>query len=409
MTAELSPLASREQHAASGRPASLVARAIEARIPDFDKGRLRIVLPSGAMIERHGGERGADGTIVLHGWGALWRMMTAGENGFSDGYIAGEWSTPDISSLLDFFMQNETTFARQCEPNWFGRVRDRIRHWRNENTLSGSRRNICAHYDLGNAFYRQWLDKGMNYSSAIYSGDEPLEIAQERKLSRIAELLSLKGTARVLEIGCGWGALAETLVRRHGCDVVGLTLSDEQLHYARRRLQSDNTRCRADIRLQDYRDCEGRFDRVVSIEMLEAVGERYWPAYFGKVASSLTEGGVAVLQVITLQENRFASYRGRPDFIQRYIFPGGMLPTPSIVEEQAARAGLVLDHMKSFGDSYARTLREWRMRFVTAWPGIEALGFDQRFRRMWEYYLAYCEAGFRFGAIDVSLFRFVRP
>jgi cyclopropane-fatty-acyl-phospholipid synthase len=282
-------------------------------------------------------------------------------------------------------------------------VRNRLQHRLRENTKRGSRRNIAAHYDLGNAFYQQWLDRGMNYSSAIYRDGDTLEDAQAAKVGRIAELLDLRGNERVLEVGCGWGAVAERLLQERAAQYVGLTLSREQLAFARERLADKGER--ADVRLQDYRDVTGTFDRIASIEMFEAVGERYWPVYFDKIRALLAEGGAAVLQIITIDEKRFDTYRKTPDFIQRYIFPGGVLPTAAIIEREIRRAGLRLVHNEAFGQSYALTLREWRNRFLRSWPKIETLGFDQQFRRMWEYYLAYCEVGFRFGSIDVRLIK----
>jgi cyclopropane-fatty-acyl-phospholipid synthase len=248
----------------------------------------------------------------------------------------------------------------------------------------------------------------MNYSSALFTQDgQTLEQGQDAKLSRIVELLDVAPGQRILEIGCGWGPLAEQLVMRADREVNGLTLSAEQLDFAQARLARQATANNWDLRLQDYRDIDGQYDRIVSIEMLEAVGERYWPLYFAKLRQSLTDTGVAVLQAITIAESRFATYRRRPDFIQQYIFPGGMLPTLDIIRRQAARAGFRLIAHESFGGSYAKTLAEWRRRFLQAWPCIEALGFDARFKRMWEYYLSYCEVGFQVGAIDVSLFKLV--
>jgi cyclopropane-fatty-acyl-phospholipid synthase len=384
---------------------SLAGRLVDQALPALQAGRLRLVLPNGETIERRGGEPGPDATLCTHRWRALWRMLTDGEDGFADGYLDGDWSTPELYPLLELCMRNEGALTRQAESSRISRARDHLLHWLRANTRRGSRRNIAAHYDLGNDFFRPWLDNGMNYSSALYSGADTLETAQEAKLERAASLLELNGGERVLEIGCGWGALAERLLRRFGATVSGITLSAEQLGHARARLAGEVDQGRADLRLLDYRHVEGSFDRIVSIEMIEAVGERYWPAYFAKLSSSLRQGGVAVLQAITIAEHRFAAYRKRPDFIQRYIFPGGMLPTWSIIEREASRAGLQLVHHESFGDSYVKTLREWRGRFMQAWPKIEPLGFNERFRRMWEYYLAYCEVGFRTGVVDVGFFK----
>jgi cyclopropane-fatty-acyl-phospholipid synthase len=282
---------------------------------------------------------------------------------------------------------------------------NRLSHRLRRNSRRGSRRNISAHYDLGNSFFAPWLDAGMNYSSALWANCNTLEHAQEVKLDRIANLLEFTGGERVLEIGCGWGALAEKMIRHYRASVLGITLSIEQLAYARTRLAGEAAEGRADLRLLDYRDVSGGFDRIVSVEMIEAVGERYWPNYFGKLRNCLVSGGVVVLQAITIDEQRFATYRKTPDFIQRYIFPGGVLPTRSIIEQEASRAGLKLVHHESFGDSYVKTLREWRTRFLQAWPRIEPLGFNERFRRMWEFYLAYCEVGFNLGTIDVGFFK----
>ncbi len=278
----------------------------------------------------------------------------------------------------------------------------------NRNTRRGSRRNIAAHYDLGNEFYQQWLDAGMSYSAGVFSSvDETLEQAQNAKLDRVVSLLDLVGGERVLELGCGWGSLADRLAQKR-CNLTGITLSTEQLAYARQRLSSQALAVYCDLRLQDYRDVRGDFDRIASIEMLEAVGEAYWPTYFAKLYERLRPGGIAVLQVITIDEARFDNYRRRPDFIQKYIFPGGMLPTPQIIEREGSKAALHLVGIEFFGEDYARTLGEWRARFQDAWPQIKALGFDQRFKRMWEYYLAYCQAGFETRAINVGLYKFTR-
>ncbi|MCK1390949.1 cyclopropane-fatty-acyl-phospholipid synthase family protein [Bradyrhizobium sp. 1] len=390
-------------------PSGLVTRMIGRLLPPIQSGRLRLVLPNGEQLElgrRDSGARdvGSDISVTVHRWRALRRVLLSGEVGFSDGYIAGDWSTNNLVGVLDFIVRNETAFAKVATSR-APRVLDWLRHRARANTRAGSKRNIAAHYDLGNEFYRQWLDQGMNYSSAIYDSEVSLEAAQQNKLERVSRYLDLKGGERVLEIGCGWGSLAEHLVRCHDAAVTGVTLSRSQLDYAQLRLSREIEAGKAAIRFQDYRDIDGRFDRIVSIEMFEAVGERYWPLYFEKLRSSLVKGGVAVLQIITIAPSRFNAYRNTPDFIQRHIFPGGMLPTAEIVEEQAAKATLKVTGRESFGLSYARTLRDWRDRFMESWPEIETRGFDTQFRRMWEYYLAYCETGFRHDALDVSIFK----
>jgi cyclopropane-fatty-acyl-phospholipid synthase len=277
------------------------------------------------------------------------------------------------------------------------------------NTLTGSRRNIVEHYDLGNEFYRAWLDPSMSYSSALYrDADMTLEDAQRAKQDRILALLDLKPGDTTLEIGCGWGSLAARVAAAGG-PVTALTLSPSQRAFALDALAKAGLADRVDVRLQDYREVEGRFDRIVSIEMLEAVGEAYWPVYFDRLRSLLKPGGVAVLQVITIDHARLAAYSKCPDFIQRHVFPGGMLLSPEAIQAQVDRAGLQLDSSENFGLSYAATLAEWHQRFTAAWPTIAAQGFSPRFRKFWEYYLAYCEGGFRAGAIDVGLWRIVRP
>ena len=338
----------------------------------------------------------------------MMRLLTSGDLGFAEGYLAGEWSTPDIYSFLSAAgrRSNDTISFEGLKPP---QPLTRFRHALNRNTRRGSRRNIAAHYDLGNDFYRMWLDSGMNYSSAIYSSpDESLEDAQRAKLDRVIDGLGLSGGEQILEIGCGWGGLAERIIERTGSHVTGLTLSTEQLAYARDRLARRGFAGKSDIRLQDYRDVGGTYDRVVSVEMLEAVGEAYWPTFFANLRQRLNPQGAAVLQVITIDQSRFESYRRRPEFIQRYIFPGGMLPTTEILDQQIAKAGLRLVSSEFFGDSYALTLAEWHTRFLKAWPYISALGFDLRFKRMWEYYLAYCRLGFEIGVLNVGLYRIER-
>jgi cyclopropane-fatty-acyl-phospholipid synthase len=285
----------------------------------------------------------------------------------------------------------------------------KLRHWLNRNTPRGSRRNISAHYDLGNEFYSKWLDAGMSYSSAVFSSTTgTLEEAQDAKLDQVVDLMDISGHERVLEIGCGWGGLAEQILRRTNCTLTGLTLSSEQLDFTQRRLSRAGLASRADIRLQDYREVLGTFDRIVSIEMLEAVGEAFWPRYFETLRDRLRPGGVAVLQVITMDDARFGRYRRAPDFIQKHVFPGGMIPTARIVGEEATQAGLQLVAKHFFGESYARTLSEWQRRFQKSWPQIKPLGFDERFYRMWNYYLSYCEAGFLTGALDVGFYKLRR-
>jgi cyclopropane-fatty-acyl-phospholipid synthase len=360
--------------------------------------------PSGERIDYQAPAQGPEAVLVFHTWRALRRIVAAGDVGFAEAYMAGEWSSPDLTSLIAIAARNRDYFERAIL-GWVPlRALNRLRHLLNANSRSGSRRNIAFHYDLGNDFYRLWLDRSMTYSSALYEDPgQSLEDAQQAKQRKIIELLALHGGERVLEIGCGWGSLA-ALLARQGARVTALTLSEQQCAHACASIAAQGWADRVELRLQDFRDAEGSFDRIVSIEMLEAVGEEYWPIYFKTLRERLRAGGKAVLQVITIREDRFEDYRKNADFIQRHIFPGGLLPSKANIADQAERAGLSLTSAASFGDSYALTLAEWRHRFLKAWPEIERLGFRPSFRRLWEYYLSYCEAGFRIGDIDVGLY-----
>lgn len=384
---------------------ALANRLLRWAIKDTACGGLVIELPQGEVLEFCGRQSGQQARLKINSWGLLWRLALNWHVGFAEAYLAGEWSSPDLSVLLRFLCLN----ANMGEPLPVLRLQSaigRLLHSLNRNTRRGSRRNIAAHYDLGNAFYEQWLDPGMTYSSGLYSPKhQTLEEAQEAKLERVAELLELSGGERVLEIGCGWGGLAEMLAERHGSSVTGITLSRQQLAFARDRLSRSPARDLCAFHLQDYRDTDGTYDRIASIEMLEAVGSKYWPVYFETLRARLRRGGIAVIQAISIDERRFDKYRRSPDFIQRYIFPGGMLPTREILADRIGGAGLRLQSAEFFGDSYARTLADWRARFIKAWPAIRSLGFDERFKRMWDYYLAYCQAGFEAGVLDVGLYK----
>ena len=373
-------------------------------------GHLTIETPSGARVEGRGEIEGPRATLILHKWRTMRRLMFGGDVGFAEAYLDGDWSAPDLATLIELAVVNERALSEVTAGRWFKRFLHRVKHLMRANTKSGSRRNIEAHYDLGNDFYKLWLDPSMTYSSALYANPkQSLEDAQENKLSRIMDLLALKGGERVLEIGCGWGRLAERLTTERNAHVTGLTLSPSQLAGAKERIAKAGASEKVDLRLQDYRDVTEKFDRVVSIEMIEAVGEKYWPAYFGKIASVLKPGGHAVLQVITIANERFDFYSKNADFIQRYIFPGGMLPSPAIMLEQIKQAKMKFISLENFGKSYAYTLNEWNRRFQRAWPEIEAMGHSKKFKRTWEYYLAYCEGGFRSGSIDVGLYVMEKP
>jgi len=367
-------------------------------------GRLTVVLPDGARHQLTGVSPGHAAVLTIRDPRFAARVLKSGDIGFAEGYVAGEWDTPDLAVLLETLVNNYDHIRRLFDGNllmnmvnWFG-------HRLNRNSRRGSRRNIHAHYDLGNAFYAAWLDPSMTYSSALFErSGQSLQDAQRAKYASLARMMDLQPGHNVLEIGCGWGGFAEFAAREVGAVVTGVTISREQHDYARRRLFEAGLAERADIRLMDYRDVEGRFDRVASIEMFEAVGREYWPVYFRKVHEVLKPGGRAGLQVITIQDDLFDEYDARTDFIQKYVFPGGSLPSEARMAPEIAGAGLGQVGIERFGGDYAETLAEWARRFESAWDEIvrKEASFDDRFRRLWRFYLAYCEAGFRSGRTDV--------
>ena len=372
-------------------------RLVFALLEKIRGGLLEVRLPDGARFLFGEGEPGV--TMQVNDEAVFARVLAKGDIGLAEAYLDGDWDSPDVTALLTLVARNRDALRDAVYGSWRQLLAARLRHWFNRNSRAGSKRNIMAHYDLGNDFYRLWLDPGMSYSSALFDGtpDQPLQTAQDAKYRRILRRLAAEPGQRVLEIGCGWGGFAE-MATRDGLDVTGLTLSPAQLAWAQQRVPS------ADLRLQDYRDTAERFDHVVSIEMFEAVGERFWPGYFKTVSQALKPGGRAVIQSITIRDDLFADYRKSTDFIQQYIFPGGMLPSRAAFRAAAARQGLVVRNEYAFGEDYARTLAEWRIAFEHRWPQIAALGFDETFRRLWRLYLCYCEAGFRAGNIDVVQF-----
>jgi cyclopropane-fatty-acyl-phospholipid synthase len=381
----------------------LAARAVLKTLEPLALGRLQLTLPDGARLDF--GPGGATAEIVVRDWRAFNRILYSGDIGFAEGWLEGEWTSADPAGLLTLLARNRAALDGALYGSRIGGAVHGLLHALRANTRRGARRNIAAHYDLGNEFYGLWLDPAMTYSSALFEGDatRPLEAAQSAKLERILERIAAPAGSHVLEIGCGWGSFAERAARR-GLRVSGITLSRAQLAYARSRLARAGLSHRARLELRDYRDLHARYDAVVSIEMLEAVGERWWPTYFAKLAACLPHGGRALLQSIVIDEALFARYRRGSDFIREYIFPGGMLPTAARVHAEAARAGLDVVETKAFGVDYARTLALWRERFVAVRPRLRALGFDERFERMWLFYLAYCEAGFLAGSTDVVQF-----
>jgi cyclopropane-fatty-acyl-phospholipid synthase len=371
-------------------------------------GDLTVELPSGARLTHKGAQPGPQAFLKVHRWRAIWRLILLGDVGFAESYISGDWSSRDPPSFIELAARNIEPLEAKITGTFATRLIARLRHLAHANTPTGSRKNIAFHYDLGNSFYQCWLDASMCYSSALYAAAfDTLEDAQARKIRRIAELVDINADSDVLEIGCGWGALAIALAER--CrSVKGVTLSTEQLSHAKSRVRENGLEDKVTLELCDYRDIAGSFDRIVSIEMVEAVGEAFWPDYFQALHDRLRPGGTVVLQAITIDERRFNSYRQSPDFIQRHVFPGGMLPTRSAIVREAEKAGLSFSFSEPFGESYARTLSEWRRRFLASRKSVEVLGFSEEFQRMWDYYLSYSEGAFRAGVIDVGFYVFQR-
>ena len=389
--------------ARDGLLGQIISAAGRRIMPRAIAGGITITLPSGRQ-HRLGYEKpGLSCDLQLRNYKPLWAAFRRGAVGFAESYMAGDIDTGDLTALMRFYLQNRKALDEAARPLFHRSPADRLFHLLRPNTKAGARRNIHAHYDLGNAFYEQWLDPTMSYSSAYFGGGaKGLEAGQAAKYRLVLDALQLGRPSRILEIGCGWGGFAEAAAGA-GHRVTGLTISEEQFAYARKRMGA-----RAEIRFEDYRDTQDQFDAIASIEMIEAVGEANWPAYFRVLHDRLKPGGRAAVQAITISEAMYPRYRRKADFIQRYIFPGGMLPTQAILAEQAKRQGLGCAVHRTFGPDYARTLDMWHKRFEAAWPAIAKLGFGEAFRRRWRYYLCYCEAGFAEGSIDVGVYTFTR-
>lgn len=384
------------------------ARRLLALLQRLPHGTLDLQLPDGSQARfGHGEPRAA---IRVTDWRVAGATLRRGDVGFAEAFVDGHWHSPDVVALLRLCLANRAALEQAIFGRWWGGLADRLRHLLNRNTRAGSRRNIHAHYDIGNAFYRLWLDETMNYSSALFDGDlaRPMADAQRAKVRRALQETGIRPGQRLLEIGCGWGALAECAGLEYGARVVGVTLSDEQLAWGRERIANAGLAGRVDLRLQDYRDLPRAepepFDAVVSIEMFEAVGRAYWDDYFRTLRGCLKPGGRACVQSITIRDDLFERYLRSTDFIQQYIFPGGLLPSPSAFREAAGRHGLEVVNELAFGADYAETLRRWRADFLARDAQVRRLGFDTRFVRIWEFYLAYCEAAFAEGSTDVVQF-----
>ncbi|HWH75185.1 MAG TPA: cyclopropane-fatty-acyl-phospholipid synthase family protein [Methylibium sp.] len=389
--------------------APMAARAVFRVLERLRHGGLDVRLPDGSGASFGGPHAAADprAVIRLRNWNVCAAALKSGDIGFAESYVAGDWTTPDLAALLKLLVANRDAIESMVYGRWWGALLYRLRHRLNRNSRAGSRKNIHAHYDIGNAFYRLWLDETMSYSSAWFEGDMARDTAdaQLAKVRRALREAGVRPGARVLEIGCGWGGLAEVAAREFGAHVTGVTLSSEQLDWAQARLARAGLAEHAELRLQDYRDIpEERFDAIVSIEMFEAVGREYWDGWFRTVAGKLASGGRACIQSITIRDDLFERYVRGTDFIQQYIFPGGLLPSVGVFEAEAARHGLVVERTLRFGADYAETLKRWRERFLGEEARVRKLGFDTRFMRLWEFYLAYCEAAFATGNTDVVQF-----
>jgi cyclopropane-fatty-acyl-phospholipid synthase len=402
--------ASRSACVSSGRPPA-AARAGLRLLERLQVGSLTVHLPD-HHVQRFGQGNGPVATISLRNWEVFGAALRSGDIGFAESYFAGDWTTPDLTELLKLLIANREPLERAIYGTWLGRLAYRIRHLTNRNSHANSRKNVHAHYDLGNAFYQLWLDDTMNYSSALFDHEPGTDMrdAQHAKVRRALREAGVRPGDRVLEIGCGWGALAEMAATEFGASLTGVTLSTEQLAFAQARMERLGVSAQADLQLKDYRDIDdGPYDAVCSIEMVEAVGREYWPAYFAAVHRLLKSGGRACIQTIVIDDSLFARYIQSTDFIQQYVFPGGCLPCPREFRAAAEAAGLRVEKEFAFGQDYALTLRHWRERFLAQRAQVLQLGFDGRFMQIWEFYLAYCEAAFALGNVDVVQYTLVRP
>jgi cyclopropane-fatty-acyl-phospholipid synthase len=380
------------------------ARFILKLLGKLQYGALHLQLPDGQSA--HFGDNTYPVTLHLHDWSLCDAVIKSGDIGFAETFIDGSWNTDNLTGLIELFIHNRHAVESLIYGKWWGNLLYRVRHLFNRNSRSGSRKNIHAHYDIGNDFYRLWLDPSMTYSSALFSNghEDSLQDGQLAKYRRILNELDIQPAERILEIGCGWGGFAEIATKEGGAQISGITLSTEQLQFAQQRLHENGLAAQADLLLMDYRDINEKFDAIASIEMFEAVGEAYWPTYFECISRNLKTQGRACIQTIVIADELFEKYRQGTDFIQQYIFPGGMLPSPSVFRALAEKHGLQVIDEHAFGLDYARTLAEWRDAFNEKLAQVREQGFDDKFLRTWEFYFGYCEAGFRANSINVMQF-----
>ncbi|MCL7405946.1 cyclopropane-fatty-acyl-phospholipid synthase family protein [Paradonghicola geojensis] len=377
---------------------------------NIPRGRIDIELPDGRVFRAEGKSAGYVTAITIHNKDIFARLIREGDLGFMESYMEGWWDTPDLMTFMDFVHDAEDEVFDGFPGQGLVRAYEKLRFWLQSNSKRQAKKNISYHYDLGNDFYGLWLDDTMTYSSAYFkTGQESLEAAQIQKYAAMVDAMGVKAGDHVLEIGCGWGGFAEYAAKERGLNVTGLTISKEQLNYARERIEKAGLSDRVTFKMQDYRDETGTYDGIASIEMFEAVGEKYWPVYFETVRKCLKPGAKATLQIITVQDRRFEVYRKGVDFIQKYIFPGGMLPSPSVLRKEVEKSGMCVDGSIEFGESYSQTLRRWSDVFNERWNEIASLGFDDRFRRMWNLYLSSCAGTFHSGNCDVTQITVSRP
>ena len=397
------------ERALSSQQFKVTTRTLLTLLIQISSGHLSLTLPSGEKREFGNPSDELHAEIHILEWSVFKEIMSRGDIGFAESYIQGKWNTQNLKTLLELAIRNRTILEKAIYGNWYASIFYRLKHWLRDNTKSGSRKNIHAHYDLGNAFYTLWLDPTMSYSSAWFSEGEQQALvdAQRAKIQRILDSLQTKPGDHILEIGCGWGGVMEESLRSNRA-ITGLTLSTEQKSFAEKRLLSVQTQMtnppKFEVRLQDYRDCQEQFDGIASVEMFEAVGEKHWPEYFETIAHCLKAGGKACIQTIVIAEDLFERYRRNTDFIQQYVFPGGMLPSRTSFKASAAQAGLKIEKEFSFGSDYAKTLCLWRDSFNQKLQEVRQLGFDEAFIRLWNFYLMYCAAGFTERNIDVVQF-----
>ena len=376
----------------------------------LNSGRVDFILPDGRQFRAEGAKPGPVAEVFIKNPDVFARLVREGDLGFSDAYLDGWWTTPDLQAFMDFIHADNDDMYDEFPGMGLVRAWEKARFWFQSNSKRQALKNISYHYDLGNDFYKLWLDDTMTYSSALFStSQESLENAQVAKYASMIDQMGVKPGDHVLEIGCGWGGFAEYAAKERGLKVTGLTISKEQLDFARKRINNNGLGDKVNLKLQDYRDETGVYDGVASIEMFEAVGEKYWPIYFNKVKQCLKPGKQATLQIITIHDARWEVYRKGVDFIQKYIFPGGMLPSPTVLRQEVAKAGLNVQHSIEFGKSYSQTLRRWFEVFNDQWDTISGMGFDDRFRRMWNFYLTSCAATFESGNCDVTQITLQKP